>query len=305
MFYLCPGDCQIMKRLAFTALFAFGLLAACSDDTDGPPDGYRRFEPAPIMMQPGESGQWVQYVSLPVDQDMDVIDVIGTQGPSGHHAILYASPTSQPVGTTREWRATDQITDRLLGGVGGEGGEGLKPPEGSVFRVPAGYSLYLDVHYYNAGDDPVEGWSRLDVKLEPASSSRRAIGFFGSADISAVAKANTKTDITYKCKTKHELKFVMFANHMHEYGVAAKTTARLPNGETLMLKEDPKWNYEWATNPNFARHSLAEPIVLPVGTELETTCSWDNTTSKDLGFPDEMCAFFAFHLDSDDRNCTP
>jgi len=69
------------------------------------------------------------------------------------------------------------------------------------------------------------------------------------------------------------------------------------------LKDDPAWVGEWATNPNFSRVPLAEPIVLPAGTELQETCSWNNTTNRDLGFPDEMCAFFAFHLDSVDRQC--
>lgn len=292
-----------MFRLALTSLFALGSLVACTDSNDGAPDGYRRFEPAPITVAPGVSGQWIQYVSLPLDQDMDVIDVIGEQGIGGHHAILYASPVSQPVGTMREWRATDQITDRLLGGVGGEGAEGLQLPEGAVFRIPAGFSLYMNVHYYNAGEEPVEAWSRLDVKLAPASPTRTAVGFFGAADVSAIAKANAQSQITYKCKTKEDMRFVMFANHMHEYGAAVRTTAHVPDGETMVLKDDPSWTGEWATSPNFARRPIADPIVLPAGTELEQTCSWNNTTNRDLGFPDEMCAFFAFHLDSVDRQC--
>src|SRR5213595_503471 len=94
-----------MNRLALACLLALGSLAACGT-TDGPPAGYVRFEPPKIMVPPGASGQWIQYVSLPVDQDMDVTDLVGTQSPGGHHVILYATPTSHPVGTTREWRAT-------------------------------------------------------------------------------------------------------------------------------------------------------------------------------------------------------
>jgi hypothetical protein len=294
-----------MTRLAITSIFAFGCLAACSDASDGPPEGYLRFEPAPITVQPGASGQWIQYVSLPIDQDMDVIDVIGEQGPTGHHAILYASPTSHAVGTTRDWRATDQITDRLLGGVGGEGAEGLKLPDGAVFRIPTGFSLYMNVHYYNTGDEPVDAWSRLDVKLEPASTNHTAVGFFGAGDTTAIAKANTQTEFTFACKTKQDMKFVMFSNHMHEFGAAVHTTARLPSGETMMLKDDPTWRYEWATEPNFDRRPLTDPVVLPAGTQLQTTCSWNNTSNRDLSFPDEMCAFFAFHLEPIDRQCAP
>jgi hypothetical protein len=293
-----------MKRFASVCVLAFGSLTACAGE-DGPPDGYRRFEPEPIMVPAGTSGQWIQYVSGPVEQDMDVIDIRGEQGLGGHHAILYASPITQPVGTTREWRATDQVTDRFLGGVGGEGAEDLSPPEGGVFRVPAGFALYVNVHYYNAGDEPIEGRSQIDVKLDPASSSRTAVGFLGGADVTAIARANTTTEFSYSCKLKADTKLVMFSNHMHEYGKAVHTTARVPGGEAMMLKEDPAWNYEWATNPNFTRRPISDPLVLPAGTEMTTTCSWNNTTNRDLAFPDEMCAFLGFHLDTADRHCAP
>jgi hypothetical protein len=101
------------------------------------------------------------------------------------------------------------------------------------------------------------------------------------------------------------MKFVMFSNHMHEYGAAVRTTAKLPSGQTMMLKDDPAWVGEWATNPNFARAPIADPLIMPAGTELTTSCSWNNTTNRDLSFPDEMCAFFAFHLDTTDRQCAP
>ena len=181
----------------------------------------------------------------------------------------------------------------------------LYPDTGAIFRVPAGYSLYMNVHYYNTSDDPVEGWSRLDVKLEPASPTRLAVGVLGTGDLSISAKANTTTELSYTCKTKDDMKIVMWSNHMHEYGTAARTTAKLPSGEMMVIKDDPIWRGEWATNPNFSHTPLDQPIALPAGTELTTRCSWNNTTNRDLGFPDEMCAFIAFHTDWVDHQCGP
>src|SRR5689334_14049812 len=130
---------------SFATLLAATLLAgagACTDlPTDGPPEGYLRFEPTPIPLPAGSSGQWVQYVSAPLTEDMDIVDIIGEQRPGGHHAILYASPSVEPIGTTRDWRTIDQIADRFLGGIGGEGAEEIRLPEGAVFRIPAGYAL--------------------------------------------------------------------------------------------------------------------------------------------------------------------
>lgn len=67
-------------------------LAACGDEpapvTDGPPAGYVRFSPPPMTLAPGESGQWIHWISLPADEDRDVLDIQGYQGPGGHHLLL-------------------------------------------------------------------------------------------------------------------------------------------------------------------------------------------------------------------------
>src|SRR5690349_19180046 len=141
------------RPLLVSSLCATALLACAADDpTDGPPPGYIRYEATPIPLAPGASGQWVQYVATALEEDMDVVDIIGEQGPAGHHAILYASPQVEPIGTTRDWRSVDQIADRFLGGIGGEGAESIRLPAGAVFRIPRGNALYINTHYLNASD---------------------------------------------------------------------------------------------------------------------------------------------------------
>jgi len=287
------------------ALFAVG--CAEPGDADDVPEGYVRYAPDPITVQPGESGQWVQYVANPFDADMDVVDIIGHQGPGGHHAVLYSSPTVQEIGYTREFSQLDQVVDRFLGGLGGEGAEEIALPEGAAFRVPAGQALYLNVHYFNAGTSPIDAWSQLDVKLAPASDDQIAVGMFSNVTLGFNAEAGVITEATTGCTVDRDINLVMFANHMHEYGQSAQTTILVPGAEddaAQMLKDDPDWNYEWATNPNFERHEVAEPVLIPAGTRIETTCVWNNTTSDNLMFPDEMCLFLSFHIDgTGDVNC--
>jgi hypothetical protein len=291
----------MVRTLILSAVVSL-LAVACASEPSGDdvPEGYTRFEPPPITVAPGESGQWVQYVANPFDVDMDVVDIIGHQGPGGHHAVLYSSPTIQEVGFTREFSTLDQVADRFLGGLGGEGAEEIALPEGAVFRVPAGQALYINVHYFNAGTAPLEGWSQLDVKFEPASEDQIAVGLFANVTLGFNIEAGTAATVTTGCTVERDISLVMFTNHMHEYGVAAKTEIVPPGTDIttpVMLKDDPEWNYEWATNPNFERHSVAEPMVIPAGTLIQTTCEWDNTTADNLMFPDEMCLFLSFHID--------
>jgi len=292
---------RLRSSASFLAVALSLLLAACTEPPggDGPPEGYTRFEPPTITVEPGTSNQWVQYVAAPFDQDMDVVDLIGDQGPGGHHAILYASPNPQPIGTTREWTTVDQIADRFLGGLGGSGAEPIRLPEGAVFRIPRGYALYINTHYFNVTDQPIDGWSRLDVKLEPASPDRTAVGFFTNVDLALNLPPDQQTTRKIDCTVERDLDVVMFTNHMHEYG--ATTQTHVVGGN--MIKDDPVWSPEWAANPNFERHTLDHPLHLAAGTTVETSCTWDNTSNRDLTFPDEMCVFLAFHLDPEDVGC--
>lgn len=294
----------MFARLVCTLLVVpVAACAADGSDTDtgsDVPEGYVRFEPPPITLEPGQSGQWVQYVADPVDYDRDVIDLIGLQGTGGHHAILYATAELEPIGTTRDWTNVDQIADRFLGGLGGEGAESITLPEGAVFRVPAGHALYVQTHYFNATPAPIDGWSRLDVKFAEASD-QTPVSLFSNVDLTFELGAGVTTRTT-ECTVGEDVDLLMITNHVHEWGLSSKTTMTVDGVETV-LKDDPSWNYEWATNPNFQKLSLAEPLRIPAGALLSTTCTWDNDTGRTLTFPDEMCLFFGFSTSARDLAC--
>src|SRR5262249_17439515 len=48
--------------------------------------GYVRFEPPPVDVAAATSKMWMQWVSAPLDHDMDVLDLSGSQSLGGHHA---------------------------------------------------------------------------------------------------------------------------------------------------------------------------------------------------------------------------
>src|SRR6185503_8761991 len=165
------------------------LVAACSgEDTmyGGVllSDGFIRYTASPVMIQPGETSQYVQWVSPALDHDLDVVAVRGSQGPGGHHAILYASPDLEPVGTTRAWAAADQITARFLGGAGGAGSSAATElPDGAVLRVPAGSAFYIQSHSLNASDSAIESSSTIDIKLAEPSPDVTVLSMFVSGTL--------------------------------------------------------------------------------------------------------------------------
>src|SRR4051812_25591149 len=165
------------------------LLAACgTQDTqyggEVLPDGYIRYTAPAVRLQPGETAQYVQWVAPALDRELDVVAVRGSQSAGGHHALLYASPDLEPVGTTRMWEPADQITARFLGGTGGEGASAVTNlPEGAVLRVPAGSGFYIQTHYLNTSDDVLDGTSSIDVKLAEPSPDATELSMFVSSTL--------------------------------------------------------------------------------------------------------------------------
>jgi hypothetical protein len=292
----------------FAALFAALALAACGDDGDdpgdGPPPGYVRFETPPITVQPGENKMWIQWVALPADEDRNIADLIGSQGPGGHHAVLYTTSEVQPVGTTRDFTNEDQADIHLVGGIGGEGGEAVKLPPGVVFRVPAGRALLVQTHYLNASDAPVEGRSTIDVKFAAPSPEDRVASFFVSSaqQIEVPAHADAERDVT--CVLQEDLPMLMFTNHMHEWGFSVTTTITPPGGGApTVLKDNPVWDSEWTFNPDYTTALPDAPVMLTKGSTITTHCEWHNTTDRTLHQPDEMCIFLGFFLGDKDATC--
>jgi hypothetical protein len=290
--------------LLFTLALGSAALAGCSSDgepADGPPEGYTRFRTPPITVQPGESGQWIQWVSAPLERDMDVVDVVGSQTAGGHHALLYMTPESNEIGFTREFLNEDQLSTRILGGVGGEAGASVPLPPGTVFRVKAGNSLMIQVHYLNTTDEPIQGEAVLDAKITEVDPEAQVASWFFNATIGTdVAPGQSTARVT--CVLPEDVTLIMFANHMHETGAHAETREARTDGTTVDVKIDPAWNYEWALNPNFA-FMTSGPLVLSAGSTLTTDCAWNNQGGDTLSFPDEMCIFFGIRLGEGDRIC--
>lgn len=293
------------QRIASATCFMFLVLGgACVSDgepEDGPPEGYVRFRTAPIEVGPGESGLWIQWVAPPMDQDMDIVDIQGTQSAGGHHAVLMSTGEAQEVGFTRDWENADQLSIHLYGGVGGPDGDAINLPDGVMFRVPAGMALAIQTHYLNTSDEPILGESALDVKMVEASDDHVVASQFTMTTLGIEIEPG-ENFVETSCELPRDVELVMWANHMHEHGVRARSDLTVA-GKVDVVKDDPVWNYEWSTNPNFASRDAGDALVLPAGSTLRTECTWINTSSDTVRFPDEMCVFFAYYLGTEDLYC--
>ena len=297
MFYLAamkPHACLLLPLA-----FAF----ACSDDNSGPAPGFTRYTTPTITLAPGESGVWLHWVAPALDHDVDLVDVTGWQGPAGHHAILIATTDVEPVGTSRAWKNSDQLSLRLLGGAGGEATTDLfKLPPGVAFRVPKGNALAVQVHYINATNHAITTSSYVDAKFAPTDATAKLANLFvvTSTRIDVVPG---ESSLDVGCTLPHDVNLLMYTNHMHNYGRTITTTQVAQDGTTTMIKDDPTWDPEWSLNPNFAHRDLGNLLTLPAGANLKVSCHWTSDANAPVMFPDEMCVFLAVAISDKDIDC--
>jgi hypothetical protein len=266
-------------------------------------DGFTRYETKPVTVPAGQDVLWSEWVAPPLENDMDVVAVTGLQSKGGHHAILYATTNVLPVGTSRAWQDADQLTTRTVGGVGGEGNDAIELPPGVVFRIKKGSALMIQSHYLNAGAQSLEGRSVLDVKLGPVDPTAQVASLFANASVAVSIPPGPRTSADVSCMVQKDLRLLMYANHMHNWGISASTELIAADGTTMPLKVDPTWNPSWAFHPNYSRFPLQTPAIIPAGSTIHTTCTWSNNTNKTLNFPTEMCTFAGFYLADSDAAC--
>ncbi|HMJ51614.1 MAG TPA: hypothetical protein VK540_06040 [Polyangiaceae bacterium] len=260
--------------------------------------GYTRIvSPVVRGIQPGADLTVCQYVQAPLDRDIDILDAQGYQSAAGHHAVAFASTANVPVGTSGPCTEQDNLSGSFLGGIGGEGGGGVTLPEGVSFRLLKGNSILLNVHFLNTTPNVIDGHSVIDFKFAEVEPGRKVASLFANGTFGFKLEGNAKAQATAECPIGREIDFILFTNHMHDYGTTAVT--RLQRGTQIspeLVHEDPVWTYEMQFKANYTRWSASEPLHLVPGDKLVTDCEWMNNTPEAVAYPREMCFGIGYFL---------
>lgn len=150
----------------------------------------------------------------------------------------------------------------------------------TAMHVKAGSKLIFQLHYTPNGS-PARDRSYVGFKFaDPeqveyvARSTAVANAFFvippGADDFRVVAKGTFE----------HDTLVANFTPHMHTRGKAFRYEAKYPDGTQEVLLDVPAYDFNWQTT-----YELAEPKLMPKGTELICTAAWDNSENN-LNNPD-------------------
>ena len=164
-------------------------------------------------------------------------------------------------------------------------------PAGVGLHLTAGTRVLLNLHLYNAGDQPLSGHSGTMVQETTADQVQHlaeivlagpTVGLTVPAGLSTQSGTCNLSNVT-----SEPIQVFALSQHMHKLGRHLKTTIRRGGAQDLVLQDVP-YDFE---HQNF--QLVAPTVELRPGDVLTTYCSYDNGTGAVVRFGDssdnEMC----------------
>ncbi len=198
-----------------------------------------------------------------------------------HHVLVFVLPPAkrgdESTAKTEGEGAEDEATGFFAAYAPGYDALAFNDGFGKV--LPAGSRLKFQIHYTPNGtatkDQSMIGMIFADerpehlVSVQGISQPRFAIPP-GADNYEVVANQPVPNDAT----------ILAFFPHMHLRGKAFKYEAILPGGETRVLLDIPRYDFNWQLG-----YRLAEPLTLPAGSTIRATAWYDNS-DKNPANPD-------------------
>ena len=187
----------------------------------------------------------------------------------------------------------------LVEWAGGTDGNWIGLPEGVGFKLEEGQRWVTDVHYINTSTDRLCMNTSFELEL---TAEEDLLGYAGTFNLDGGAPdlpANQESTVTFTCAWPSDVNILALAGHMHRYGDSYRVDRLFDTGPPETVYHVDPWLPEYRYEAPGLTFGLGE-FVMAEGEELETTCTWDNSTDSRLTYPDEMCTTYgvAFPLET-------
>jgi len=268
-----------------------------------PPDGYTKLIGRSWTLQPGQTDIY-RCVRVTIPSDMYITD-IQAQAPLGtHHTVLSIAGANGTSGPDGEQDCSVQTLGTVMLYASGVGTSPLHFPSGVGIKVAAGTQLHLNLHLYNAGDDPLNAESAIWVKSQSTPTPTLAeMVFAGSFAIYLQNDPVMTQKVTGKCTMDKAYSVFALWPHMHK--VATHQKIELVRGNTTTPLFDMDYQFEeqkyWLQDPE---------IQVQKDDTIRVTCSYLNDTGAVVTFGEssdnEMCfgGLYRYPASNSDIFCT-
>lgn len=190
--------------------------------------------------------------------------------------VPFTPPPGKPMSGADKGRGVFYMLDGgvEMVGVYVPGGVAYECKPGQARLIKAGSDLIFQMHYTSNGKQTTDRTS-VGMVFAKQPPRERVVNTFvanpwlrippGEANAKVVARVPVHEDVTLQS---------MFP-HMHVRGKSMEYRAVYPTGETELLLNVPRYDFNWQLT-----YYLAEPKKLPKGTQLEITAHYDNSPNN-------------------------
>ncbi len=197
-----------------------------------------------------------------------------------HHVIAYvrdpkskwlrAEPMNQPIvkvaksdGGARYWLAAYAPGVPAIPGT-----------PGRALRIKAGSDLVFEMHYTTNGE-PATDLTKVGIVFakEPPKEVMATIGVDNHEF--AIPPGADSHEVKARWEVPNEMTLVNLTPHMHLRGKDFRYEATYPTGETEVLLNVPRYDFNWQHT-----YVLAQPKVLPAGTVINVIAHFDNSPNN-------------------------
>ncbi len=293
-----------LHRKLFLASLA--LAAACNGggggggDDDGtdvdagnqpPAEGFRIQTP-PITINAGQEVTYCYYTTLDLPRAMGVKRWSSTMTPGSHHLILFFADHGKADGTI------DQDC-----GIGGSGlnlpvwtysaqtpTAEFSMPTGVGMQVNQGQQAFVQMHYFNVSDGPIEASVTIDADAYAAAETFTPAAAYVTYNTNINIQPNSTGMAQGTCSVPAGTKFFTMSTHAHRFS----TLTRVTDGGQMVF-EATDWEHPGA------RNWMAAPFYEFGSGQLTYRCEYNNTTGNvvregDSAETDEMCMAVGYYF---------
>lgn len=212
-----------------------------------------------------------QTVENPLDRDvwLRATEILPGDRQALHHVITRFH-------VAKAGRPSARGFGRRGGGLGGyvPGAVAREYPEGTGTLLPAGARLVFQMHYTPYGRASTDR-SRLGLYFhdEPPRHALSSMVLLNN-DIRIPPHAKAHSESQSQVLKRDALVYSLLP-HAHYRGKASNFVAHYPHGAEETLLSVPNYDFNWQTS-----YVLREPKVLPAGTRIVHTTTWDNSAQN-------------------------
>lgn len=215
-----------------------------------------------------------------------------------------------------EFRAGSSAVHHIIANPLGGIAPGVEPtvhPDGYATVLRKGTTVTFNMHYHKEPGPGTAVWDRSSAAIifhEPGEVIEHVVegdplGMFEFKIPPHDPDYSFESSYTFD----KDAKIVWLTPHMHLRGKSALYEITRPGAETETLLHVPQYDFNWQHTYHFA-----EPVLVPAGTRLDLTLSWDNSASnphnpnpdREVGFgeptTDEMGFGFMNYIEVEARH---